>query len=802
MDPDDASPEKLRETHRRRFLKGVAAAGSLIGVGVTGTAQQEPEADFVFGGDIGAWRGQSPDSIAGKENPTIELQPGETYTVAWENLDGLPHNFVIIDGAGNEVVRSPVIEKQGFVQTVEFDATEAMTEYFCEVHPRSMRGAVDTGVDTEQPQNIVPEGESIGLQQVADGLSAPLGFEVAPGEQNRRYIVDQPGQVYVHTSDGLRDRPFLDIGDRLVDLGIEHLNGYDERGLLGLAFHPDYQENGRVFVRYSAPVGAGTDGGDGAQPREVDHIEVLSEFQVTGDGERVDPESEQVLLEIPSPQDNHNGGAVDFGPEDGYLYTSVGDGGDADDTGPGHVDDWYDANGGGNGQDTTENLLGSILRIDVDGQETVRGEQKQYAIPDDNPLVGLEGHLDEHYAWGFRNPWRMSFDSQGRFFVADAGQNLYEEVDLVQKGGNYGWNVKEASHCFSTETPNQPPAECPDSTPENVRSGEPLIDPIIEYRHRLSTTAFIDGSVVVGGYVYESDTIGHLQNQYVFGNWSGTGVRDPEGEIFVATPPEQASSQQTQFETMSATQPATIALGGEVQAWTGRAPDDIAGEQNPTLTLVPGETYQVTWENLDGAPHNFAIWDANEQAIVSSEIMSEAGTTQTVEFEATEEMATYVCEVHPSSMRGSIQFADREGAADTPTATPGQTPTETPEQAPTQPDSTGEPDRAEDIDPQPALWSVRELTIAGADDGTLGAYVYGFGRDAQNELYVLTSGNFTPFGDTGSVYRLVPAGEGDDITGGESGPTGDEGGDGNATGTPTSGRETPVPESGGGGGDT
>jgi glucose/arabinose dehydrogenase len=425
MDPNKSVPRYMAQTDRRRFLKSVAAAGAVVGVGVTVTAQQETDADFEFGGGIGGWRGRAPEAIAGEENPTLELEPGETYTVAWENQDGFQHNFVIIDGAGNEVVRSPIIEQEGFVQTVEFEATEAMTEYFCEIHPRSMRGAVDTGVDTDEPQNIVPEGESIGLQQVAEGLASPLGFEVAPGESDRRYVVDQPGQVYVHTDDGLRDQPFLDIGNRLVDLGIEQLNGYDERGLLGLAFHPDYQENGRVFVRYSAPVGAGTDGDGGSQTQEVDHIEVLAEFQVTDDGERVDPESEQVLLEIPSPQDNHNGGAVVFGPEDGYLYTSIGDGGDANDTGPGHVEDWYAENDGGNGQDTTENLLGSILRIDVDGQGTVRGAQQQYAIPGDNPLVNLDGHLDEQYALGFRNPWRMFFDRQGRLFLADACQHLY-----------------------------------------------------------------------------------------------------------------------------------------------------------------------------------------------------------------------------------------------------------------------------------------------------------------------------------------------------------------------------------------
>jgi len=135
--------------------------------------------------------------------------------------------------------------------------------------------------------------------------------------------------------------------------------------------------------------------------------------------------------------------------------------------------DWYDANAGGNGQDVSENLLGSILRIDVDVDVDGNGggDDRNYAIPDDNPLVGTGG-LDEHYAWGFRNPWRMSFGPDGRLFAADVGQNAYEEVDVVERGGNYGWNVREGTHCFEAES-------CPDETPD----GDPLVDPIIEYPH-------------------------------------------------------------------------------------------------------------------------------------------------------------------------------------------------------------------------------------------------------------------------------------------------------------------------------
>jgi len=160
----------------------------------------------------------------------------------------------------------------------------------------------------------------------------------------------------------------------------------------------------------------------------------------------------------------------------------------------------------------TENLLGSILRIDIDNQEG----DKAYAIPDDNPLVGEDG-LDEHYAWGFR----MAFD-QGDLYVGDVGESRYEEIDVVKKGGNYGWNVKEATHCFETE-------DCPDSTPDSVRGGEPLIDPVIEYPHEGEG---VFGNAVIGGQVYRGSEIPELQGVYLFADWNA------KGRIFAAAPEE------------------------------------------------------------------------------------------------------------------------------------------------------------------------------------------------------------------------------------------------------------------------
>jgi hypothetical protein len=235
-----------------------------------------------------------------------------------------------------------------------------------------------------------------------------------------------------------------------------------------------------------------------------------------------DPASEQILLVVDQPQGNHNGGTVDFSPQDGYLYISLGDGGAADDVGVGHVEDWYAPNAGGNGQDIEQNLLGSILRIDVDSGDP-------YGIPADNPFVGELTDFTEQYAYGFRNPYRFSFDMGGthQLFVADAGQNLYEEISIVESGGNYGWNVKEATHCFSTATPDTPPADCPDTDPE----GDPLIDPIIEYTHAEG------GVVAVGANVYRGTALPEWQGVLIFGDWS-TGFSTPDGSIYAATPPD------------------------------------------------------------------------------------------------------------------------------------------------------------------------------------------------------------------------------------------------------------------------
>ena len=342
----------------------------------------------------------------------------------------------------------------------------------------------------------------IGLDLVASGLTAPVALVELPDGTGRLLIADQVGRLRVVGADGqLRAEPFVDLTGRMVALNA----GFDERGLLGVAAHPGFATNGRVFVYYSAPLRAGA-------PAGFNHTSRVSELTVGADPDRADPASERVVLEVDQPQANHNAGALAFG-SDGYLYVALGDGGNANDTGPGHAS-------GGNGQDIEQNLLGSILRIDVDGAQP-------YAIPPDNPLVGELG-LDEIWAYGFRNPFRFSFDATtGDLLAGDVGQNRLEEVDVVVRGGNYGWNRREGFDCFDASSPSSPPAACATTG----ASGEPLLAPVLHYAN---VRAGGIGTAVIGGHVYRGASLPDLAGSYVFGDYSAGGAAD--GRLFVATP--------------------------------------------------------------------------------------------------------------------------------------------------------------------------------------------------------------------------------------------------------------------------
>lgn len=346
--------------------------------------------------------------------------------------------------------------------------------------------------------------EQIGLEPVAGGFTMPVAL-TSPGDgTGRLFVADSIGLIRVVDADGrLLDEPFLDITDRVVRLR----PGYDERGLLGLAFHPEFAENGRFFVYYSAPLR------DGA-PDGWDHTSRISEFAVRADDRnQADPDSERVVLEVDQPQSNHNGGSIAFGP-DGYLYIPLGDGGGARDVGRGHPPV-------GNGQDI-DTLLGSILRVDVDGPEP-------YGVPADNLFVGKAGR-DEIYAYGLRNPWRMTFDAGGghRLFAGDAGQYLWESVKIIVPGGNHGWNLREGNHAFDPANPR----ESPEKVPRTGRRGEPLIPAIIEYPNASQPGGI--GAAVIGGYVYRGSTIPDLFGRYIFGDWSRAGA-EGDGIVFIAT---------------------------------------------------------------------------------------------------------------------------------------------------------------------------------------------------------------------------------------------------------------------------
>ena len=358
---------------------------------------------------------------------------------------------------------------------------------------------------------------------MAEGLASPITIISAADRTGRLFIVDQTGTIRILTRNGvLLPTPFLDVRARMVPL----MPGFDERGLLGLAFHPEYRRNGRFFVYYSAPLQPGA-------PAGFDHTARIAEYRVSSNPNVADPTSERVILQVHKPQFNHNGGTLAFGADE-FLYISIGDGGGGNDVGLGHVEDWYADNGGGNGQDTEQNLLGNILRLDID-----RGSP--YGIPPSNPFAGKRAGLDEIYAYGLRNPYRMSFDMKGgrRLFVGDAGQGLWEEVSIVERGGNYGWNVREGTHCFDAENNRVSPPNCPRAEQDpSPHAGTPLRNPIIEYANSSNTDAPAAtrfGVTVIGGHVYRGDRIERLEGQYVFGDFSRTFF-PPNGSLLTASP--------------------------------------------------------------------------------------------------------------------------------------------------------------------------------------------------------------------------------------------------------------------------
>jgi len=350
----------------------------------------------------------------------------------------------------------------------------------------------------------IPKGDVVvELELVCSGLTSPVYATHAGDNSDRLFIVDQAGVIQIlDVMNGIcLPEPFLDLTDKIVVLN----PSFDERGILGLAFHPNYNVNGRFFVRYSAPR-VGSPGEPCFGSSRGCHEAILAEFRVAvPDSNFADPTSERVLFRIDEPQFNHNAGTVAFGP-DGLLYFSLGDGGGAHD---GLADSPPSHGPLGNGQNI-ETALGSILRIDVD---STPDPGREYAIPAGNPFAGPTHGAGEIYAYGLRNPYRFSFDDgptgDGRLFLADVGQNVFEEINIIQKGGNYGWVIVEGFHCFDPFNPVTPPASCLGTGP----NGQPLLNPIAEYNHN-------DGIAVIGGFVYRGNKSPQLFGKYVFGDFS------------------------------------------------------------------------------------------------------------------------------------------------------------------------------------------------------------------------------------------------------------------------------------------
>ncbi|MDZ7771549.1 MAG: PQQ-dependent sugar dehydrogenase [Balneolaceae bacterium] len=318
----------------------------------------------------------------------------------------------------------------------------------------------DNGNGNPPPGEFDPDAYV--LENAFPGLSfnRPVLLTDAGDGSGRLFVVEQRGTIRVFENDPgtSSSRLFLDLRGKVDDSG-------GEEGLLGLAFHPDYTSNGYFYVNYTA-----------ASPARS----VNSRFTVSSDPDVANPSSELEILSYAQPFSNHNGGQLTFGP-DGLLYIALGDGGSGGDP-------------RGNGQDRTT-LLGSILRIDVDGAE----EGRNYAIASRNPFVGNEqGYREEIYAWGLRNPWRFSFDAEtGRLIAGDVGQSRYEEIDLIESGGNYGWNIMEGNHCYGSQNCDQ--------------AG--LTPPIWEYAHNGG-----NGSVT-GGYVYRGEDLPALEGYYIYADF-------------------------------------------------------------------------------------------------------------------------------------------------------------------------------------------------------------------------------------------------------------------------------------------
>jgi len=382
--------------------------------------------------------------------PAVEPQPTATPPAAVATVEVTSTEEVLtsepeIASPASEVPKPPEPTEPAELPTTSVEETPAPTS---------------TTAPSPTPAPATKPASAVQLEAFSSGLSQPVYLTHAGDD--RLFVVEKQGTIRIIENGQLQEQPFLDIQGRVTSSGYE-------QGLLSIAFHPDYDEEGTFFVNYTDLQGATV----------VERYERNPE-----DPNRADPTSGQILLRIPQPYQNHNGGQLQFGP-DNYLYIGMGDGGSAGDPQRRAQDPLV--------------LLGKILRIDVDGAEP-------YQLPVDNPYYAMSSRRNEIWAMGLRNPWRFSFDQQtGDLFIADVGQNFWEEINFQPAGSpggeNYGWNIMEGTHCYQQQ-------QCDSGS---------LVQPIGEYYHEAGHCS------VTGGYVYRGEATPELSGNYIFGDYcSGT----------------------------------------------------------------------------------------------------------------------------------------------------------------------------------------------------------------------------------------------------------------------------------------
>lgn len=360
---------------------------------------------------------------------------------------------------------------------------------------------VSTGAWAEIPIQLV---------KVVGGLNKPLAM-VQPQGDSRMFIMEQEGLIKV-LEDGKITHTLLDLTSKVLPFNSD----YSEAGLLGMAIHPNFQKNGKIYVAYSAPLGSDNT----VAPAGYSHLNVVEEFVVSKSSKNsIDPNSGKRVHSLPWPNFNHNGHWIGFGP-DQMLYISTGDGG--------YKAEWTEKKANYNSQ-KLDNYFGKILRIDV-SQST---KSKPYRVPADNPMVKVPQALPEIWAFGLRDPWRCSFDSQEskQLICGDVQEDSYESIKIIEKGKNMGWPIVEGQmRCFSWENPQVQKENCDKSA----------INPaVIEYPNCSAVPAGCKGISVAGGYIHRGSS-SQLHGKYIFGDWSKRFDQN-DGQVFVASPTKTGS---------------------------------------------------------------------------------------------------------------------------------------------------------------------------------------------------------------------------------------------------------------------